>query len=289
MMPHEQGTLETYNPWPKIGWGTAAAIVVVSAVLGFGILGRYQQDGPTLSLWNAICRGLGITSDTGPAAAPQPPLRTPTRIAWTSATLDQIAAGDAKRGAFVALNCTACHGEHGVSRNGLYPTLAGMDAAVVYKQLDDFRSGKRSWGAMNAIAQALSLEDSADAAAYFVAQPGGLPALTGDRLPAPGRSLRESDPAKRLVFAGAPERGIPPCSACHGPGGHKLGAPALQSQQASYIEGQLVAFAQGMRQNDVFEQMRIIARQLTPDEMHAVAAFYGASAGPPGAGGIASR
>jgi cytochrome c553 len=164
-----------------------------------------------------------------------------------------------------------------------------MDAAVVYKQLDDFRSGKRSWGAMNAIAQALSLEDSADAAAYFVAEPGGLPALTGDRLPAPGRSLRESDPAKRLVFAGAPERGIPPCSACHGPGGHKLGAPALQSQQVSYIEGQLVAFAQGMRQNDVFEQMRIIARQLTPDEMHAVAAFYGAPAGPPGAGGIASR
>jgi cytochrome c553 len=154
-----------------------------------------------------------------------------------------------------------------------------MDAAVVYKQLDDFRSGKRSWGAMNAIAQALSLEDSA------VAEPGGLPALTGDRLPAPGRSLRESDPAKRLVFAGAPERGIPPCSACHGPGGYKLGAPALQSQQVSYIEGQLVAFAQGMRQNDVFEQMRIIARQLTPDEMHAVAAFYGA----PGAEGIASR
>jgi hypothetical protein len=44
-----------------------------------------------------------------------------------------------------------------------------------------------------------------------------------------------------------------------------------------------------MRQNDVFEQMRIIARQLTPDEMHAVAAFYGAPAGPPGAGGTASR
>jgi hypothetical protein len=69
MMPHEQGTLETYNPWPKIGWGAAAAIVVVSAVLGFGILGRYQQDGPTLSLWNAICRGLGLRHRTGGRAA----------------------------------------------------------------------------------------------------------------------------------------------------------------------------------------------------------------------------
>jgi cytochrome c553 len=281
----EQGTLETHDPWPKIGWATAAAIVVVAGVLGFGLLDRYQQDDPTLSLWSAICRGLGITSDTGPATALQPPLRMPTRIAWTSATLDQIAAGDAKRGAFVARNCTACHGEQGVSRLGLFPTLAGMDAAVVYKQLDDFRSGKRSWGAMNAIAQALSLQDSADAAAYFAAQPGGLPALTGNRLPEPGRSLRESDPAKRLVFAGAPERGIPPCSACHGPGGYKLGAPALQRQQAGYIEGQLAAFAQRTRQNDVFEQMRIVAAQLTPDEMHAVAAFYGE----PGATGIAAR
>lgn len=276
MAAPERGSLRTDNPWPMIGWGTAAAVIIVSAVLGFGFLARYQQGGPTLSLWNAICYGLGITADTGPASEPQPPLRTPTRIAWTSATLDQIAAGDAKRGASVALDCTACHGEHGVSQIALYPTLAGMDAAVVYKQLDDFRSGKRSWGAMNAIGQALSLQDSADVAAYFATQGGGLPMLTGDRMPEPGRSLRESDPGKRLVFAGAPDRGIPPCAACHGPGGYKLGAPALERQHANYIEGQLLAFAQRMRQNDIFEQMRIIARQLKPDEMHAVAAFYGA-------------
>jgi cytochrome c553 len=31
-----------------------------------------------------------------------------------------------------------------------------------------------------------------------------------------------------------------------------------------------------MRQNDINEQMRAIATQLTPDEMHAVAAYYGA-------------
>jgi cytochrome c553 len=283
----ERGSLRTYNPWPMIGWGTAAAIIIVAGVLGFGFLDRYQQGGPTLSLWNAICRGLGITADTGPASEPQPPLHTPTRIAWTGATLTQISDGNAQHGAFVALNCTACHGDQGISHSALYPTLAGMDAAVIYKQLDDFRSGKRSWGAMNAIGQALSLQDSADVANYFATQPGGLPALSGDRVPEPGRSLRESDPAKRLVFAGDPRRGIPPCSACHGPGGYKLGAPALQRQQASYIEEQLVAFAQGLRQNDIFEQMRIIAKQLTPEEMHTIAVFYGARAGAPGAGGLA--
>jgi hypothetical protein len=90
MMAREQDISETYNPWPKIGWATTAGIVVVSAVLGFGLLDRYQQAGPTLSVWSAICRGLGISSDTESTAEPQPTLRTPTRIAWTNATLDQI-------------------------------------------------------------------------------------------------------------------------------------------------------------------------------------------------------
>jgi len=200
MAAREQGSLRTHSPWPMIGWGTAAGIIIVAGVLGFGFLDRYQQGGPTLSLWNAICHGLGITADTG-----------------------------------------------------------------------------------------LSLQDSADVAAYFATQRGGLPTLTGNRVPEPGRSLRESDPAKRLIFAGDPERGIPPCSACHGPGGYKLGAPALQGQQPNYIDEQLIAFAQGMRQNDIFEQMRIIARGLTPDEMHAVAVFYGVRAGEPRAGGLALR
>jgi cytochrome c553 len=162
-----------------------------------------------------------------------------------------------------------------------------MDAAVIYKQLDDYRSGKRLWGVMSAMAKALSVQDSADAAAYFAAQLGGLPPVSGDRVPESGRSLREGDPAKRLVFAGNPQRGIPPCSACHGPGGYKLGAPALQGQHATYIERQVAAFAEGERENDIFEQMRTIAKKLSRDEMHALAMFYGAPT--PSGEGLASR
>jgi cytochrome c553 len=174
------------------------------------------------------------------------------------------------------LNCTACHGEGGVSTSDLIPTLAGIDAAVIYKELADYRSGKRLWGVMNGIAKALSVQDSADVAAYFARRPGGLPALTGVSVPEAGRRFRGSDPATRLVFAGAPARGIAPCSACHGPGGYKLGAPALKEQRAAYIERQLAAFGQGMRQNDINEQMRTIAGQLSLAEMHAVAVYYGA-------------
>lgn len=278
-MRPDQGTFKHNNPWPRIAWWSAALLVSVSVVLGFVVLGRYQQNGPTLDTWGAICRAIGITADGGPAGEPQPPLRTPTRVAWTPATLAQVALGSEKEGAFVALNCGACHGELGVSPITLIPTLAGMDATAIYKQLDDYRSGKRLWGVMSAIATTLTPQASADAAAYFSSRVDGLRPVAGEGAPESGRSLRQSDRTIRLVFVGDPGRGIPPCAACHGPGAHKVGAPALRGQHAAYIERQLAAFAQGMRQNDINEQMRTIAAQLTQEEMHALADYYGAESG----------
>jgi cytochrome c553 len=276
-----QGSLQLKNPWPRTAWVTLTALVFVSGVLGFLVLPHYQENGPTLDVWNAICRGLGIAADTGPAGEPQPPVQTPTRIAWTSAARAQIASGNAQKGADVALNCSACHGDHGVSPTATIPSLAGMDAAAMYKQLDDFRSNKRLSDVMNGMAAALTDRDLLDAAAYFAGRTVGLAPIGGEGIPEAGRSLRQSDSAIRLVFAGDPVRGIPPCSACHGPGGHKLGAPSLHGQHAAYIETELGAFAQGMRKNDINEQMRTIAKQLTPAEMHAIALYYGSRSATP--------
>jgi cytochrome c553 len=146
-----------------------------------------------------------------------------------------------------------------------------VDAAVSYKQLDDYRAGKRSWGAMNGIAQALSQQASADVAVYYAAHTNGLAPAANDVDP-PAQNM----PAVRLVFDGDPSRGIPPCAACHGPNEIKLGAPALKGQQPAYIERQLAAFAQGMRQNDIDVRMRTIVSQLTAIEMHNLAEFYAA-------------
>src|ERR1700757_2193582 len=99
-MKSRHGALKLDNPWPTIGWGMLAGVIAVSAVLGFGVLSRYQENGPTLDLWSAICRGLGIGADTAPARESQPALRTPTHVAWTSTTLDQIAGGNAQHGGF---------------------------------------------------------------------------------------------------------------------------------------------------------------------------------------------
>jgi cytochrome c553 len=278
-MARGQDPFSLDNPWPRIGWLSLVVLVGIALALGFLVLDRYQQNDPTLGLWGAICRGLGITADTGSATEREPALRTPSRIAWTSSTLGQIRAGNAERGGFVALNCAACHGQGGASTSTLIPTLAGMDAAVIYKQLDDYRSGKRLWGVMTAMAKALSMQYSADVAAYFASLPVGL-AAKQDGLPQRESGSKESEAATRLIFVGDPLRGIPPCAACHGPKGYKIGAPALTGQHAAYTERQLAAFAQGIRQNDINEQMRTIAKQLTPDEMHAIAAFYGARGAP---------
>jgi cytochrome c553 len=274
-MSRDQGPFRLDNPWSLIGWWFTAAVIGISFVFGFAVLARYQQSGPTLGTWAAICRAIGITSDNQAASEPQPPVRTPTRIAWTGATLAQIASGNVQNGAFVALNCGACHGERGVSGSALIPTLAGMDSAVIYKQLNDYRSGKRLWGVMSAIATALTAQNLADVATYFASLPDGLRPIAGEGLPQSGHSLRQRDPTLRLVFVGDPGRGIPPCAACHGPTAGKLGAPALQGQHPAYIERQLAAFAQGMRQNDINEQMRTVAARLTQDEMHAIASYYG--------------
>jgi cytochrome c553 len=274
-MARDQGPFRLANPWPWIGWLTMTALLGVSFVLGFLVLNRYQQNDQTLDLWSAICRGLGITADIGPAREAQPTLRSPSRIAWTRGTIDQIGTGASQRGSFIALNCTACHGEGGVSTQASFPTLAGMDAAVIYKQLDDFRSGKRLSGVMNAIARALSDQDSADVAAYFASRPGGLARAGHGGTPQREGGSKENATATRLVFVGDAQRGIPPCAACHGPLGYKIGAPTLTGQQAGYIERQLASFAQDIRQNDINEQMRMPAKQLTADEMQMLAAFFG--------------
>ena len=71
-------------------------------------------------------------------------------------------------------------------------------------------------------------------------------------------------------------RNVSTCSSCHGITNAKLGTPWLDGQSAVYIKAQLQAFASGTRRNDISEQMRNIARQMTPDEMIEAADYYAA-------------
>lgn len=81
-------------------------------------------------------------------------------------------------------------------------------------------------------------------------------------------------PVPPIVATGSPMRNIAPCASCHGAADHKTGAPWLEGEPLAHIRAQLQAFAAGDRHNDINEQMRNVARQMTPDEMEVAARYY---------------
>ena len=54
---------------------------------------------------------------------------------------------------------------------------------------------------------------------------------------------------------------------------HKAGSPWLDDQSETYLKAQLRAFASGQRTNDISQQMRNIARAMTPREIDDAAAY----------------
>lgn len=255
------------SDWNRRGIGATVLVLVVSAVVGFVALPFAQPDLKITGLWDAICSAAGVA--TRPSAAK--PVEPEQKVSSVVISPDMLAAVDAQsigRGATLAHQCAICHGPTGVSRADA-PSLSGQFAAAIYKQLEDFKSGARVNVVMSPFAVNLSEQDMVDIAAYYAYLP---------RLPSPWRT--QDRPAPRIVASGAPLRGIAPCGSCHGDLDNKMGSPWLGGQSAGYFRDQLRNFAQGNRHNDINEQMRTIARHMTPEEIDEAALYYSGEAGP---------
>lgn len=161
--------------------------------------------------------------------------------------------GDPVRGEKIALSCATCHGDAGMSKAAWIPSLAGMNEAAIYKQLADYRSHRRrpEWY-MGSIAEALSLQDSADVSAYYARQ-------------SPGFTTRGSNGDSPAAAS---------CGGCHN--AQSKDAAEIAGQQPQYLEIQLSLFAQGIRTNDRNEEMRKIARELTIDQIRQLSESLGA-------------
>ena len=257
------------DPRYSIWIGGTVVLFLIAGVVGFAWLPSAQPGVGALSLWDVICRAVGLPVGSGQAfvrASGQPA----SDIAWTTATRDMLERGDAARGAAVATTCNNCHGATGISADAAFPNLAGQSVAALYKQLEDFRSGKRDPVVMGVFVAALTQQQMLDLATHFASLPSPfVNAIAGS-----------DDPAARvLVQSGSPMRSIASCAACHGPMGVTTGAPELRGQQRAYLEQQLQAFKSGNRHNDVSEQMRNVARQLTGEQIAMLAAYYSSFAG----------
>ena len=257
----EQPLFSPRNPWFAASVGATVVIAVISALVGLIWLPLAQPDLKLSGIWDAICSAAGV-----PRAAPhedslRPDFKT-SNVVMTSEMLrrpDPVSIG---RGATLAQRCAICHGPQGVS-DANSPNLAGQFAAVTYKELDDFKSGARTSVVMAPFAANLSDQDMVDIAAYYSYLP---------RVPSNQLDTRVAAPP--IVVTGAPMRNIAPCGSCHGDIDTKAGSPWLGGQSAVYIKAQLQAFASGARRNDISQQMRNIARQMTAEEINQVARYY---------------
>jgi len=187
------------------------------------------------------------------------------------------AAGDAAAGKVKAASCVACHGADGNSLAATpnFPNLAGQSASFLYKQLKEFKAGKRKDPTMNAMVLPLDDQAMQDVAAFFSSQkikPGKVdPAL--------------DDAGKAIYTGGIAEIGVPACVACHGPTGNGnpgAGFPSLVSQKNVYLEKQLKDFrtaaqntgsAEVGRSNDASKVMRNAVKRMSDPEIKAVAAY----------------
>jgi len=210
----------------------------------------------------------------------EPPIRVPSNVAWTDETLKLVSNGDAFRGLLLARRCNHCHGEEGFSSVAVFPNLAGEDRLSFWKQMQDFRSGKRTSPVMQGIAEGFSARDSADLAAYYSMLPTASDPQDTRAFPQAMQDSSRAPVAIRLIVFGDGQRGIPPCQSCHGPVAYVKGAPPLANQNGSYLQQQLEHFANGSRTNDINVRMRSVARQLTAEEKTALSEYYGAGLGP---------
>lgn len=165
-----------------------------------------------------------------------------------------VHAADINAGKAKAMVCAGCHGSEGISKNPMFPSLAGQSSLYLDNQLKHFRDGSRENPMMNGLAKDLKDNEIENLAAYFASLPSK--SAGGDA------ALAETGKAKAGM-----------CMGCHG---NKLQGngpmPKLAGQQPQYISKQLSNFKSGSRKAG---QMNAIAKSLSDEDIKALAEYVG--------------
>ncbi|MDX1452757.1 MAG: c-type cytochrome [Oleiphilaceae bacterium] len=175
--------------------------------------------------------------------------------------------GDPAAGEQKTAACAGCHGADGNSAVGNFPKLAGQGAPYLIKQLNDVQSGERKIVEMTGILDGMSQQDFADIAAFYASKNISI-----------GQANPDLVSEGELIYrAGIPAKGVPACTACHGPAGAGIDLakfPALGGQHTDYTVKQLEMFRSGERANDGDARvMRSIAARLSDREIEAVSSY----------------
>ena len=120
-----------------------------------------------------------------------------------------FAAGDAASGKEKSATCAGCHGMDGNAAAPTFPKIAGQGEGYLYKQLMEFKNGKRANATMMAMVAALSEQDMMDLAAFYASQTGKSGKAAEDQV----------ELGQAIYRAGNEGSGVAACAACHGPTG----------------------------------------------------------------------
>lgn len=167
--------------------------------------------------------------------------------------------------------CTPCHGNQGEGTKDVYfPRLAGKPAGYLYNQLLAFKNDRRKYPPMNYLLEYLGDSYLQEMADYFAAQRPPLPAPVTS-----GVSAQILQHGQALATHGDPERQIPACGSCHGPGltGMEPGIPGLLGLRPNYVSAQLGGWRYGTRTAKAPDCMQQVAARLTEADVTAVAAW----------------
>jgi cytochrome c553 len=162
--------------------------------------------------------------------------------------------------------CETCHGAAGDAPipGMMAPKLAGLDARYIAKELHDFKYGRRTFDAMNTLAQGLSEADIQADAEYFGAQARTVDEVTDKPLAERGEAI---------IKHGIRDQTVPACANCHNDGlTGTFRYPRLAGQKPDYVITQLTHFKSGERHND-FGYMSRVAMRLTDEQIKAVAEY----------------
>ena len=176
--------------------------------------------------------------------------------------------------------CSFCHGDQGEGkpRTEYYPRIAGKPAQYLYRQLVNFRDGKRTYPQMVYFTRYLSDEYLLEIATYY--------SKLKPPFPTPIQPSATKDVLSRgevLVRQGDPAKGLPACASCHGNAltGMQPGIPGLIGLYPDYISSQLGAWQRGARRASEPDCMAKIAAKLTGNDVRAVAAYLAFQPGTP--------
>ena len=167
--------------------------------------------------------------------------------------------------------CTACHGEQGqAGPDGYYPRLAGKPAGYLYKQLLNFKEGRRHYGLMTRMVDPLDNAYLMEIARHFASLELPYPAPTAADVPP--EVLRRG---QALALRGDPARELPACVQCHGMAltGVTPHVPGLLGLPRDYLNAQLGGWRTGERKAHAPDCMATLARRLTPADVAGVAAW----------------